>query len=42
VVHLLYEAIVEQLFEFFTDEVLLLNGLLSGLLLDWHGVGVDL
>jgi hypothetical protein len=33
VVDLLYEANVEQLLEFFMDEVLLLNGLLSGFLL---------
>jgi hypothetical protein len=42
VVDLQYEASVEQLFDFFTDEVLPLNGLLSGLLLDRSGVGVDL
>jgi hypothetical protein len=42
VVHLPYEANVEQLFDFFTDEVLPLNGLLSRPLLDRSGVGVDL
>jgi hypothetical protein len=42
VVDLLYEASVEQLFDFFMDEVLPLNGLLSGPLLDWSGVRVDL
>jgi hypothetical protein len=42
VVNLPYEANLEQLLDFFTDEVLLLNGLLSRLLLDWPGVGVDL
>jgi hypothetical protein len=33
---------VEQLFDFFMDEVLPLNGLLLGLLLDWSGIEVDL
>jgi hypothetical protein len=33
---------IEQLFDLFTNEVLPLNGLLLGLLLDWSGVGVDL
>jgi hypothetical protein len=42
VVDLLYEASVEQLLNFFTNEVLLLNGLLPRPLLDWSGVGVDL
>jgi hypothetical protein len=42
VVDLPYEASVEQLLEFFTDEVLPLNGLLPGLLLHRSGVGVDL
>jgi hypothetical protein len=42
VVDLPYETSVEQLFDFFTDEVLPLNGLLSGPLLDRSGVGVDL
>jgi hypothetical protein len=42
VVNLPYEASVEQLLDFFTDEVLSLNGLLSRLLLDRSGVGVDL
>jgi hypothetical protein len=41
VVDLLYEASVEHLLEFYTDEVLLHPGLL-GLLLDWPGLGVDL
>jgi hypothetical protein len=31
----------EQLFVHFTDEILSLNGLLLGLLLDWSGIGVD-
>jgi hypothetical protein len=42
VVDLQYEASVEQLFDFFTDEVLPLNGLLPGPLLDWSGIRVDL
>jgi hypothetical protein len=42
VVDLPYEASVEQLFDLFTDEILPLNGLLSGPLLDRPGVGVDL
>jgi hypothetical protein len=42
VVDLPYEASVEQLFDLFTDEVLPLNGLLLGPLLDRSGVGVDL
>jgi hypothetical protein len=42
VVHLLYEASVEQLLNFFTDEVLLLSGLLPGPLLDWSSIGVNL
>jgi hypothetical protein len=42
VMHLPYEASVEQLLNFFTNEVLLLNGLLPGPLLDWFGIGVDL
>jgi hypothetical protein len=42
VVDLSYEASIEQPFDFFTDEVLPLNGLLPGLLLDWPSVGVDL
>jgi hypothetical protein len=36
------EAGVEQLLDLFTDEVLPLNGLFSGLLLDRSGVRVDL
>jgi hypothetical protein len=42
VVDLPDEASIEQLFDLFTDEVLLLNGLLLGPLLDWPGIGVDL
>jgi hypothetical protein len=42
VVDLLYEASIEQLLDFFTDDVLPLNGLLPGPLLDRSGVGVDL
>jgi hypothetical protein len=42
VVDLLYEAGVEQLFDLFTDEVLPLNRLLLGPLLDWSSIGVDL
>jgi hypothetical protein len=42
VVDLPYEASVEQLLDFFTDEVLSLNGLLSGPLLDRSDIGVDL
>jgi hypothetical protein len=42
VVDLPYEAGVEQLFDLFTNEVLPLNGLLSGPLLDRSGIGVDL
>jgi hypothetical protein len=42
VVDLPYEASVEQLLEFFTNEVLPLNGLLPGLLLHRPGIGVDL
>jgi hypothetical protein len=42
VVDLPYEAGVEQLFDLFTDEVLLLNGLLLGPLLDRSGIGIDL
>jgi hypothetical protein len=41
-VDLPYEASVEQLFDLFTDEVLLLNGLLSRPLLDRSSVRVDL
>jgi hypothetical protein len=37
-----YEASIEQLLDFLMDEVLPLNGLLLGPLLDWPGVGVDL
>jgi hypothetical protein len=37
-----YEASVEQPFDFFTDEVSPLNGLLLGLLLDRSGIEVDL
>jgi hypothetical protein len=42
VVVLPYEASVEQLLDFFTDEVLPLNGLLPRPLLDWSGVRVNL
>jgi hypothetical protein len=42
VVDLLDEAGVEQLLDLFTNEVLPLNELLSGLLLDRSGVRVDL
>jgi hypothetical protein len=42
VVDLPYEANVEQLLDFFTNKVLLLNGLLPGLLLHWPGIRVDL
>jgi hypothetical protein len=37
-----YEADVEQLLDFFMDEVLPPNGLLPGLLLYWLDVGVDI
>jgi hypothetical protein len=42
VVDFLDESGIEQLLDFFMDEVLPLNGLLSGLLLHWPGVRVDL
>jgi hypothetical protein len=42
VVDLPYEASIEQLIDFFTDEVLPLNELLLGPLLDWSGVGINL
>jgi hypothetical protein len=42
VVDLSYEAGVKQLLDFFTDEVLPLNGLLPGFLLDRSTIGVDL
>jgi hypothetical protein len=42
VVDLLDESSVEQVLNFFTDEVLPINGLLLGLLLYQPGVGVDL
>jgi hypothetical protein len=42
VVDLSDESGVEQLLDFFMDEVLLLNGLLLGLLLHQSAVGVDL
>jgi hypothetical protein len=42
VVDLLNEADIGQLLDFFTDEVLPLNGLLLGPLLDRSGIGVDL
>jgi hypothetical protein len=41
-VDLPYEADVKQLLDFFTNEVLPLHGLLSELLLDRSGIGVDL
>jgi hypothetical protein len=37
-----YEATVEQLLDFFMDEVLPLNRLLLGLLLHWPSIRVDL
>jgi hypothetical protein len=42
VVDLPYETSIEQLLDFFTDEVLPLNGLLLGLLLHRPNIGVDL
>jgi hypothetical protein len=42
VVDLPYEASVKQLLDFFKDEVLPLNGLLLGSLLDQSGIRVDL
>jgi hypothetical protein len=42
VVDLLYEASVEQLLDFSTDEVLPLDELLSRPLMDWSGIGVNL
>jgi hypothetical protein len=42
VVDLPNESGVKQLLDNFTDEVLPLNRLLSGLLLHWPGIGVDL
>jgi hypothetical protein len=42
VVDLLDEADIDQLLDFFTDEVLLLNRLLPELLLDRPGIKVDL
>jgi hypothetical protein len=42
VVDLSDEAGVEQLFDLFMDEVLLLNGQLPRLLLNWFGIRVDL
>jgi hypothetical protein len=42
VVDLPYEASIEQLLDFFTDEVLSLNGLLLWPLLDRPGIEVDL
>jgi hypothetical protein len=42
VVDLPYEASIKQVLDFFTDEVLLLNGLLPEHLLDWSGIGVNL
>jgi hypothetical protein len=42
VVDLPYEASVKQLLDFFMDEVLPLNGLLPGPLLDWSGIGINI
>jgi hypothetical protein len=42
VVDLPYEDSIEQLLEFFTDEVLPLNELLLGLLLHWPDIRLDL
>jgi hypothetical protein len=42
VVDLPYEASIEHLLDFFTNEVLPLNGLLLRLLLHQPGIGVDL
>jgi hypothetical protein len=42
VVDLSDESGIEQCFDFFTDEVLPLNGLLSGSLLHWSGTEIDL
>jgi hypothetical protein len=42
VVDLLDEASNKQLFNLFSDNVLPLYGLFSGLLLDWSGIRVDL
>jgi hypothetical protein len=42
VMDLPYEANVEQLLDFFTNEVLLLHRLLPGLLLNQSDIGVDL
>jgi hypothetical protein len=42
VVDLPDEASIEQLLDLFTDEILALNGLLPGFLLNRSGVGVDL
>jgi hypothetical protein len=42
VVDLSDEAGIEQLIDFFMDEILSLNGLLLVLMLDWLVIGVDL
>jgi hypothetical protein len=42
VVDLPDKAGIEQFFYFFMDDVLPLNGLFVGFLLDWSGTGVDL
>jgi hypothetical protein len=42
VVDLPDKASIKQLFDLIMDEVLQLDELLLGLLLDWFGVGVDL
>jgi hypothetical protein len=39
VVDLPDKAGIEELFDLFTDEVLPLNELLLGLVLDWSGIG---
>jgi hypothetical protein len=41
-VDLLDKAVVEEPFDLFINEVLPLNGLLLGLLLDWSSIGLDL
>jgi hypothetical protein len=42
VVDLSDKASIKQLFNLFSDKVFLLYGLLSGFLLDWSGIRVDL
>jgi hypothetical protein len=41
VMDFLYEVDIKQPFDLFTDEVLPLNRLLPGLLLDWSSIKVD-